>query len=102
MKYSAIALDIADRQNAYSITLAIRATIKLFRLVSCKIELYYKILAFLILYNYKLVRIYRHYLVINKKDTKYYYYLIYTFDFIALNKREKWIIYKFTKNIYNI
>jgi hypothetical protein len=33
MKCGAVALDIADRQNAYSMTLAVRGIVKLFRAV---------------------------------------------------------------------
>jgi hypothetical protein len=32
----------------------------------------------------------------------FYCYAIYTFDFIALDSKEKWTAYKFTKNIYDI
>ncbi|XTI84719.1 hypothetical protein V2W45_1465742 [Cenococcum geophilum] len=75
-------------QNAYSITLAVRAIVKLFRLVKCKKELYWQILAFLVSYNYQ-----------TGKDTTYYYHPIYTFNFTALNRKKKWTVYKFTKNL---
>jgi hypothetical protein len=43
MKCDAAALDIADRQNAHSMTLAVRAIVKPFRLVGRKIELHREI-----------------------------------------------------------
>jgi hypothetical protein len=40
VKCGAAALDIADRQNAHSITLAVRGIVELFRLVKRENELY--------------------------------------------------------------
>jgi hypothetical protein len=40
VKCSAIALDVADRQNAYNMTLAVRGVVELFKLVKRKKELY--------------------------------------------------------------
>ena len=40
VKYSAAALDVADQQNAYSMTLAVRAVVELFRLVKREKELH--------------------------------------------------------------
>jgi hypothetical protein len=89
IKYSTAALDIADRQNTYSMTVAVKGIVELFRLVGYKKELYQEILAFSILYNNRTVRIYSYYPVINRKDTIYYCYLIYIFDFTALDGKEK-------------
>ncbi|KAF2021797.1 hypothetical protein BU24DRAFT_430335 [Aaosphaeria arxii CBS 175.79] len=102
VKCSDAALDIADRQNAYSMTLALRATVKLFRLVSREMELHQEILAFSISHNHRLVGIYGNYPVIDGKDTKCYRHLIRTFDFTELDGKEKWTAYKFTKNVYDI
>lgn len=46
VKYGAAALDIADRQNAHSMTLAVRGIVELFRLIKREKELYREILAF--------------------------------------------------------
>jgi hypothetical protein len=83
-------------------TLVVRAIIELFRLVGREKELYQEILAFSILYNNSLVRIYGHYPMINGKDTTYYYHLIHNFVFIELDGKDKWAAYKFTKNVYDI
>jgi tRNA isopentenyl-2-thiomethyl-A-37 hydroxylase MiaE len=101
VKCSAAALNIANRQNAHSMTVAVRGVVELFRLVRREKELYCKILAFLISHNNRIVRIYSHYPVINRKDTTFYCHLIRTFDFTKLDGKEKWTAYKFTKNVYN-
>jgi hypothetical protein len=102
VKCGAAALDIADRQNAHSMTLAVRATVELFRLVGREMEIHREILAFSITHDHRSVRIYGHNPVINGKDTKYYRYPIRTFDFTELDGREKWTTYKFTKNVYDV
>ncbi|KAF2258832.1 hypothetical protein CC78DRAFT_556331 [Lojkania enalia] len=102
VKYSAVVFNIADRQNAYSITLVVRATVELFRLAGREIELYREILAFSVSHDHRSVRIYRHYPVIDGKDTKYYRHPIHEFSFTALDGKEKWTTYKFTKNVYEV
>jgi hypothetical protein len=39
--------------------------------------------------------------MINRNKTTFYCYPIYKFDFTELDGKEKWMAYKFTKNIYN-
>jgi len=85
VKCGAAALDIADRQNAHSMTLAVRATVELFKYVGRGTELHREILAFSILHDHRSVRIYGHYPVIDEKDAKYYRHPIRTFDFTALD-----------------
>ncbi|KAF5018596.1 hypothetical protein F66182_9425 [Fusarium sp. NRRL 66182] len=102
VKCGAAALDIADRQNAHSMTLAVRAVVELFRLVKRESELNRQILAFSISHDYRLVRIYGHYPVISNTDTKFYRHPIHEFSFLALDGRDKWTAYRFTKNIYDI
>jgi hypothetical protein len=102
VKCGTTALDIADRQNAHSMTLAVRAVVELFRLVKREQEVDREILAFSISHDHRTVRIYGHYPVINGMDTKFYRHPIRTFDFVELGGKEKWTAYKFTKNIYNI
>ena len=102
VKCGAVVLDIADQQNAYSMTITVRAIVELFRLIKYEQEINQEILAFLISHNYWIVRIYGHYPMINEKDTTFYYYPIHTFDFIALDSKDKQTAYKFIKSIYNI
>ncbi|KAL7903006.1 hypothetical protein HDV63DRAFT_362827 [Trichoderma sp. SZMC 28014] len=101
VKCGASALDIADRQNAHSMTLAVRATVELFRLAGREMELHREILAFSISHDNRSVRIYGHYPVINGKDTKYYRHPIYTIDLTNMKGRDKWTAYRFTKNVYD-
>jgi hypothetical protein len=101
VKCGAAALDIADRQNAHSMTVAVRGVVELFRLVGREKELHREILAFSISHDDRTVRIYSHYPVINGKDTGYYRHPIRDFSFTELDGKEKWTAYKFTKNVYD-
>ncbi|KAI9863324.1 MAG: hypothetical protein M1813_003766 [Trichoglossum hirsutum] len=94
------ALDVADRQNAHSMTLAARAVVELFRLVGREKELDREILAFSVSHNHRSVRIYGHYPVIEATKTTFYRYSILDFGFTAREGKDKWTAYKFTKNIY--
>jgi hypothetical protein len=80
-------LNIANRQNIYSLTLVIRAIVKLFRLVNRKIELYREILGFSISHDHRAIKIYGYYFIVKGKNIIYYRYLIETFDF--MNGKEK-------------
>ncbi|KAI0204450.1 hypothetical protein F4808DRAFT_474971 [Astrocystis sublimbata] len=101
IKCGASALDVADRQNAHSMTMAARAIVELFRLVKREEEVHRQILSFSISHDQRSVRIYGYYPVIDKKGTKYYRHPIHTFDFTALDGKEKWTAYRFAKNVYD-
>lgn len=102
VKCGAAALDIADRQNAHSMTLAVRGIVELFRAVKRDDEVNRQILAFSISHDHQSVRIYGHYPVIDGRETKYYRHPIRKFDFTELGGRDKWTAYRFTKNVYDI
>lgn len=102
VKCGAAALDIADRQNAHSMTVAVRALVELFRSVKREKELDREILAFSISHDHRSVRIYGHYFVIEGIKTTFYRHPIRTFDFTEQDGKEKWTAYKFTKNVYDI
>ncbi|KAG8415721.1 hypothetical protein J3458_009544 [Metarhizium acridum] len=102
VKCGAAALDVADRQNAHSMTLAVRGVVELFRAVKRENEVHRQILAFSISHDHRLVRIYGHYPVIDGKDTKYYRHPIHEFSFTALDGKEKWTAYRFTRNVYDL
>ena len=61
VKCGAAALDIADRQNAHSMTLAVRGVVELYRLVKRQKELHREILAYSVSHDHRTVRIYGHY-----------------------------------------
>jgi hypothetical protein len=102
VKCGAAALDVADRQNAHSMTLAVRGIVELFRLVKREKELHREILAFSISHDHRTVRIYGHYPIIDGNKTTFYRHPIHEFSFTALDGKEKWTAYKFTKNVYEI
>ena len=56
VKCDAAALDVADRQNAHSTMVAVRAFVRLFRFVKREKELDRKILAFSILHDHRQCR----------------------------------------------
>jgi hypothetical protein len=101
VKCGAAALDVADRQNAHSMTLAVRGIVELFRLVKREKELHREILAFSTSHDHRTVRIYGHYPIINGDKTTFYRHPIREFSFTELDGKEKWTAYKFTKNVYD-
>ncbi|KAK3670755.1 hypothetical protein LTR78_009327 [Recurvomyces mirabilis] len=101
VKCGAAALDVADRQNAHSMAIAVRAVVELFRAVKREKELHREILAYSISHDHRSVRIYGYYAEIDESSTKYYRHSIRTFDFTELHGKEKWTAYQFTKNVYD-
>ncbi|KAL8712712.1 MAG: hypothetical protein Q9225_006900 [Loekoesia sp. 1 TL-2023] len=102
VKCGAAALDIADRQNAHSMTVAVRSVVELYRAVHREEELHREILAFSISHDHRSVRIYGHYPVIEGDNTTFYRHPIREFFFTASEGRQKWASYRFTKNVYDI
>lgn len=102
VKCGSTGLNIADRQNAHSMTLAVRAVVELFRLVGRQKELDREIIAFSISHDHRNVRIYGHYAVIDANETTFYRHVVHEFSFAALDGKEKWTVYKFTKNVYDV
>ncbi|KAH8723482.1 hypothetical protein GQ44DRAFT_804020 [Phaeosphaeriaceae sp. PMI808] len=88
---STTALDIADRQNAHSMTLAVRGVVELFRLVKRENEINREIHTFSISYDDQWVQIYGHYAVVEGSSTTFY----------QLDGRGNGLTYKFTKSVYN-
>ena len=80
-------------------SVAVRALFVLFRSVKREKELSRKILNFSISHDHRSVRTYGHYPVIEGDKTIFYRHLIHTFDFTAPEGKEKWIAYKFSKNL---
>lgn len=101
VKCGATALDVADRQNAHGMTLAVRAVVELFRLVKREKELDREILTFSISHDHRSVRIYGHYPVIEATKVTFYRHPIRTFDFTELEGKDKWTAYKFVKSLYH-
>ncbi|KAI9163656.1 hypothetical protein HJFPF1_05278 [Paramyrothecium foliicola] len=92
-------LDVAERQNAHSMTLAVRGVVELFLYVKREAEINQQILAFSVAHDNSTVKLCGHYAVIKgKDDIKYYCYPILD---VALRARDKWAGYQFVKNIYD-
>lgn len=102
LTYEVGTLDIADRQNAHSMTLAVRGITELFRAANRGNDIERQIVAFSISHDHRSVRIYGHYPVITGRHTAYYRHPIHAFDITALDGRDKWTAYRFTKNLYDI
>ena len=102
VKCGAAALNVADRQNAHSMTVAVKGVVELYRAVKREKELHREILAFSISHDHRSVRIYDHYSIIEEAKTTFYRHLIHEFSFIALDGKDKWTAYKLTKNVYNV
>lgn len=101
VKCGASALDVADRQNAHSMTVAVRAIVELYRVMNREKELHREILAFSISHDHDSVRIYGHYAIIEGRKTTFYRHPIHSFSFTALDGKDKWTTYKFCKTVYN-
>ncbi len=101
VKCGAAALDVADRQNAQNMSVALRALVVLFRSVKREKELDRKILAFSISHDHRSVRIYGHYAIIEGNKTSYYRHPIHEFSFTARDGMEKWTAYKIVKTVYD-
>ena len=102
VKCGAAALDVADRQNAHSMTIAVRSVVELYRAVKREKELSQEILAFSISHDHRTIRIYGHYAVIDNNKTTFYRHPIKTIDFTSEEGKDKWMAYKFTKSVYEI
>lgn len=90
VKCGSEALDIADRQNAHSMTVAVRAVVLLFKLVRRLPEIDREILGFSVSHNDTSVRIYGHYAVIRGEDISYYRHLIRGFHLADSDGLERW------------
>ncbi len=101
VKCGAAALDVADRQNAHSMTVAVRGVVELYKAVKREKELHREILAFSLSHDHSMVRIYGHYALIAENKTTFYRHPIKEFSFTSEEGKDKWTAYKFTKNVYD-
>ena len=96
------ALDLADRANANSMTIAVRGVVELFRKAARPMDVHRKVLAFSISHDHTIVRLYAHYAEIDGDKTSYYRHKIKQFDYSDEDGAEKWTSYTFTRNVYSI
>lgn len=101
MKCDVATFDVVDRQNAHSMTVVVRNIVELYKAVKREKELHRNILVFSISHDHRSIRIYDHYVIIDEDNTIFYRHFIHEFSFTTLKSKEKWTIYKFTKNVYD-
>lgn len=101
VKRGASALDITDRPNTHSMTVAVRALIELYRSVQREKELNQEILAFSVSHDHWSVRTCSCYPIFKGEKITFYRHPIHTFDFVAQDGKDRWSAYRFTKNIYD-
>ena len=101
VKCGAAALEIADRQNAHSMTVAVRGVVELYKAVKREKELHREILAFSLSHDHSMVRIYGHYALIAENTSTFYRHPIKEFSFTSEEGKDKWTAYQFTKNVYD-
>ena len=101
VKCGATGLDLADRQNAHSMALAVRGIVELFGLGKRKKELHRELQTFSIFHDHRTVRLYGYYPVFDGPKTKIHRHQIHTFDITVLNGKEKWTTYKFSVAVYH-
>ncbi|KAL9013824.1 MAG: hypothetical protein Q9173_001505 [Seirophora scorigena] len=94
------ALDIADRQNAHSMTVAVKGIVELYRRVGRAQELHRKVLGFSLSHDHRTVRIYSHYAEIDGPGTTYYRHLLEDFAILGRDGKNRWMAYQFVRNVY--
>ncbi|KZF19256.1 hypothetical protein L228DRAFT_286106 [Xylona heveae TC161] len=94
-------LGLADRQNAHSMTLAVRGIVELFKLAKRENELNREILTFSVSHDDRAVMLYGYYPIINESQFTIHRHLIRSFDIQDLDGKEKWTAYGFTIEVYN-
>ena len=96
------ALNIADRQNMHSASVSVKGLVELFKRIKREGDLHRKILAFSVSHDNETVRIYGHYALVNGTETGFYRHAIHKFDITALDGKDRWTAYQFTRNVYDI
>ncbi len=93
---------IGDRQNVYSAAVACKGMVELYQTVGRERELNRQILVFSVGHDEQSVRLYGHYVYFEDTKIVFYRHQIHSFYFTALDGREKWTGYQFTRNVYDI
>lgn len=94
------ALELADRSNANSMTIATRARVELYRRAGRLADIHRRVSGFSISHDDKSVRIYAHYAEVFGERPLYYRYLLRAFDCRDKNGQDRWTTYQFVINVY--
>ena len=92
-------LDLADRPNTHSMTIALRGIVDLYRKANRSSDVHRRALGFSISHDDNSARIYVHYPEIDGNDTVYWRNTIKELNFRDGRGREKWTCYQFTLNV---
>ncbi|KIW58786.1 hypothetical protein PV05_03283 [Exophiala xenobiotica] len=95
------ALDIADRANTNSMTIALRGVVALYRRAGRAIDVHRRFLGFSIAHDDGNVRIYGHYPEIDGDKTSYYRHRIGVYHVEHQDGMEKWTTDTFVYNLYS-
>ncbi|KAH8730284.1 hypothetical protein GQ44DRAFT_723720 [Phaeosphaeriaceae sp. PMI808] len=99
VKTGSLGLDIADNQNGHSMTIAVRAVVKLFTAVGREQELHREIVAFAVSHDDQSVRLYAYYPAITGGKVTIWRHTIKKY---YLDDDTMWTAWSFTKNVYDI
>ncbi|KAK8223216.1 hypothetical protein HDK90DRAFT_114762 [Phyllosticta capitalensis] len=89
----------AHRCNGHSAAIAMKGVVELFRRAKRGDELHREVIFFSIIYDSQTVNIFGHFVEINGAETEYCRVLIKHNNFKS-HPENKWLSYKFTKNLY--
>lgn len=95
-------LDVADRENAQCMTVALRGIVTLFRALKREQEIHRRLLGFSIAHDQESVRIWGHYAAIEELKTTFWRHPIRSLNFTKENGLEKWTANTFTRNLYDM
>ena len=95
-------LDLADRPNAHSMTIALRAIVDDYRKAGRSSDVHRRVLTYSISHDDNGVRIYAHYPEIDGDKITFWRDTLKEYGFGSDKGREKWTCYQFTLNVCEI
>lgn len=102
VKCGSASLDVADRQNALSMTIATRGVARLFREVGREKELDGEAVGFSVSHDTRSVLIFAHYVESTERGILCWREEVRTFCFTELDGKERGTSYRFIQNLYQI
>ncbi|KIW13813.1 hypothetical protein PV08_06593 [Exophiala spinifera] len=95
-------LDLADRPNAHSMTVALRGVVDVFRKANRASEVHRRALGYSISHDDRSVRIYAHYPEVDGENTLYFRETIKELNIGDERGEQRWISHQFTLNVCQI
>ncbi|KAF2175336.1 hypothetical protein K469DRAFT_69192 [Zopfia rhizophila CBS 207.26] len=100
VKCGTTGLELADRQNAQSMGIAVRAIVSIFQRAKRESELHRELLTFSVSHDHRTVRLHGWYPIFKGNKFTVHRHLIHAFDVIALEAQEKWTAFRFSRGVY--